>query len=301
MLLLLAGCGDDSDNWSPGPDADVINQVYITTESIETEELRMGATCSYTLSLSRMDDTEALTLPLAVSGDIDVFDVPSTVDFAAGEKDIDITVTFKGSETVGAYSCSIGIAEGSYNSPYTSYTTSVDIEQRVSNWQLYISNLMISDYDGYFFPSAYATELERDGDLNRYRITGFMSNYDLVFELVASKTYAGQYNIYPEGGSEGKDYYNYDAWYFDDEAGQASYPIYHDLLGDNHFDYSYIYIGDDMGGTFINPSLRYGYIYGSFYLYDSNDEYTNTQQYLYLYLSWTANDETEAAKSAWGR
>lgn len=299
MLLLFAGCGDDDDNWAPGEAVEVIDQVYFISENPETEDLEVNTTASYTLTLTRGNNAEALALPLVSSGDTDLFDIPSTANFAAGENTTDITVTFKGSDTSGTYLCSIGIAEGSYNSPYTSLNTMIDIEQRICNWQVYVSDLAITDYYGDTFPSTYYVDLERDGELNSYRLKGFMSNYDLVFSLVEYEDGSGKYYIYPENGSSGTDDYGYEVWAFDAELGTTSYPLYHDLLDGSYLDYGCIYTGDDYGYTYINFSWRSGYIYGAFYQYDSDGNGVGWK-YPYLYLSWTADDETELAKNAWG-
>lgn len=300
MFLLFAGCSDDDDNWSPGQAVEVIDQVYFISENPNTEDLEVNEATSYTLTLMRGNDAEALALPLVASGDTDLFDIPSTADFAAGEKTADITVTFKGSEASGTYLCEIGIAEGSYNSPYTSFKTVVGIDQRICDWQVYVSGLAITDYYGDIFPTAYQVDLERDGELNSYRLKGFMSNYDLTFRLVEYEDGSGKYYIYPEKGSSGTDSYGYEVWAFDDELGATSYPLYHDLLDGGHLDYACIYTGDDYGYTYVNPTWQSGYIYGVFYHYDGDGNGIGWK-YPYLYLSWTADDETELAKSAWGR
>lgn len=297
-ILLLTGC-DDSDTWTPGPETEVAYQVYFTNGNPEAEDLDPNETNSYTLTLTRENTAEALALPLVASGDVELFEVPSTVEFAAGEKDAAITVVFKGSETGGNYLCSVGIAAGGYNNPYTSLATTVDIRQRICDWQVYVANLKITDYYGDIFPGSYNVDLERDGDSDRYRLKGFMSNYDLVFGVVENEDVSGQYYIYPENGSSGVDAYGDEIWAFDTELGMASYPLYHDLLGSGYLDNGCIYTGAGYGYTYINFNKRSGYIYGCFYLEDSNGN--SDWKYPYLQLSWTASDETELAKNAWGR
>lgn len=293
-ILLLAGC-DDSDTWTPGPEAEVAYQVYFTGGNPETEDLDPNETNSYTLTLARENTAEALALPLVASGDVELFEVPSTVEFAAGEKEAAVTVAFKGSETGGNYLCSVGIAAGDYNSPYTSLAATVDIRQRICDWQVYVANLKITDFYENIFPDSYNVDLERDGDSDRYRLKGFMSNYDLVFGVVENEDVSGQYYIYPENGSNDVDDAGYEYWYFDAGLGWESYPLYHDLLGDSYLDYGCIYTGAN-GYTYINFNKRSGYIYGCFDLNGNSD-----WKYPYLQLSWTASDETELAKNAWGR
>ena len=298
-VLSLAGCNNEEDTWTPGEETEVAYQVYFTCENPKAEDLDPSETSSYTLTLTRENDAEALTLPLEATGDIDVFDVPSTVDFAAGEKDATILVAFKGSENSGTYSCSVNIAPGKYNSPYTSFTTSIDISQRICNWQVYVSDLRINDYYNEALPSSYTVDLERDGNTNRYRLKGFMSNYDLAFGITENENVSNQYYIYPEGGSIGTDANGDYVWAFDDELGQTEYPLYHDLLNGGYLDYGCIFVGSDYGYTYINFANREGMIYGCFYLYGNNG--SGGWVYPYFMLSWKASDETELAKEAWNR
>lgn len=176
-LLSLTGCSDEDNGWTPGERADVAFQVYFTTGDPETTEIDLQHEKVYTLALSRDDVSDAVSVPVLLEGSPE-FEVSATAEFAAGEGETTVDVTFRGTDTPGVYSCTVSIPEGAYNSPYTSRTTKTGITLRVPDWQLYASNVKISDYGSAIFNEPYYVSLYQDGD--RYRLEGFMSNYNLV-------------------------------------------------------------------------------------------------------------------------
>lgn len=292
-LWSLTGCNDDEDNWTPGEQVKTEYQVYFTCENPVPEELAPNVPETYTLSFSRENADKALSLPLVTSGAVEFFEAPATVDFAEGETDTEITVNFKGAENIGFYNYRISVPEGNYNSPYTSYCTTIDIQQRVANWHLYASNVKVTDCYAELFSDAYYVDLYQDGDLDRYRINGFMDNYNLTFTLSEKegekKTevpgLSGYYYIYPEGGSYGVDDYGNNAWFFDTEKGDVSFPLYHEQLS-GYLDWGYLFVPDSY--TSISFKYRYAYIYASFMGFGAGmPEYP----YVYFELTWKKRDE----------
>lgn len=297
-LFSLAGCSDDEDTWAPGPATQVAYHVYFTSENPTTNDLEVNEANSYTLIMTRENAAEALSLPLVVSGNTEHFDAPSTVEFAAGENNATITVAFKGSETAGNYLCSIGIADGSYNSPYTSLTTTIDIWQRVCDWQVYVHNLKITDYYGETLSGGYSVDLERDGNDNRYRLKDFMRDFDFVFGLVEDESTTGQYFFSPEGGSTGEEGGGDKAWFFDEDFGNTEFLLYHDLMLGECMGWGFVYLDGDYA-SYINLKKRNGYVSGSFFLYTDYNAGTGNWIYPWFALKWSESDETELAKEAW--
>ncbi|MDO5419980.1 MAG: hypothetical protein Q4F50_07965 [Bacteroides sp.] len=288
-LLPLAGCNDKDDDWTPGVQADVTCQVYFTAGNPGAEEIDLRQEKTYTLALSRDDGTGAVSVPVALEGSPE-FKVPATAEFAAGETETTVDVTFKGTAVAGVYACCVSIPEGTYNSPYTSRLTKIDITLRVPDWQLYASNVKVEDYYNAFFSEAYHADMYKDGD--RYRLEGFMSNYDLVFTLGAEDPDNETYHyIYPSKGSNGVDYYGTEAWFFDPGQGENSFPLYSDLLPDgNYLDQALLYTTD--GYTSISFEKRRGWLYGYFEVYDKDGNYIG-YGYPYFRLSWKESDENK--------
>ena len=285
-LLSLTGCGDD-DNWAPGERADVASQVFFTSGNPETVEIDLQQEKVYTFVLSRDNASEAASVPIVIEGSPE-FEIPATAEFAAGEDDTTVAVTFKGTNVPGVFTCKVSIPEGAYNSPYTSRTTQVDITLRVPDWQLYASNVNITDYYNNLFAEPYYADLYKDGD--RYRLEGFMSNYNLVFTIGAEvndlPTY---YYVYPSDGSNGNDYYGKEAWFFDSKQGEESFPLCNDLLPQgNYLDSGILYTTTSY--TSISFEDRIGWLAGYFEVYDSEGNYVS-YAYPYFYLSWNESDE----------
>lgn len=289
--LSLVGCDDKDDNWTPGGQADVTCQVYFTAGNPETEEINLQQEKIYTLTLSREDVSGAVSVPIVTEGSPE-FEAPATAEFAAGETEAIVDVTFKGTTVAGAYACRVSIPEGVYNSPYTSRPTMIDITLRVPDWQLYASNVKIEDYYNAIFTEAYHVDLYKDGD--RYRLEGFMSNYDLVFTLgaeVSESDFETYHYIYPSKGANGADYYGTEAWFFDPKQGEESFPLYNDLLsGGNYLDWALLYTTDSY--TSISFEKRRGWLYGYFEVDDKDGNYVN-YGYPYFRLSWKESDENK--------
>lgn len=288
-LLSLTGCNGEDNDWTPGERADIAFQVYFTAGDPETAEIDLQQEKVYTLALSRDDVSSAVSVPVLLEGSPE-FEVSATAEFAAGEGETTVDVTFRGTDTPGVYSCTVSIPEGTYNSPYTSRTTKTGITLRVPDWQLYASNVKIKDYYNAFFTESWYADLYKDGD--RYRLEGFMSNYNLVFTLGEEvEDLATYYYIYPSDGSNGNDYYGAEAWFFDREQGGESFPLYHDLLPqDNYLDGCLLYTTDSY--TAISFENRKGWLFGYFEVYDGDGNYVN-YGYPYFYLSWKESDENK--------
>lgn len=290
MLLLMTACDSNEDKWTPGPAVTPVNQVYFAEESPETQEISVNQEYTYTVTLSREDETTEISVPIAVTAD-EGFEVPPTVDFAAGEKTAEVTVRFNGTDKTGYYSCNISIEDEDYCNPYTMLTTSVDVQILVARWELLYENVRF--YDGSYtladwYADLYTNEME-DGTM--YRFTGFMQSQDLTFELREISGYSGYYDIFPAGGSSVQ-YDGYGCWYFggiDEDEYATSYRLY-PYGTENYLDYVCIYTGSgewysvmDFTGWYYENYGNDGFIAWEFYMYPpEGGDYTYVNNSIYF-------------------
>lgn len=292
-LFPLAGCSDEEDTWTPGPESQVAYQVYFTEENPTTVELEPGDSYSYNLTLSREESSEAADVPLVASGDTDLFEVPTSVHFDAGQEQTVVTVNFKGAENSEEYVCSLGIPEGTYNSAYTSLTTSIDIHVEVAKWVLYVQNVHFTDNDGWpasLIPDFHCDLMKVEGK-EKYRFVNFMgAGIDLSFTLKENEDYDSYYFMQPIGGSYGTEYYGSDAWFFDTNAGEDSFPIYPaEGFAGQYLDWCFLYVNSGYD-TCISFKNRWGDFYGYMEVHDaSTGDYLN-YEYFYLEFSWSKSD-----------
>lgn len=301
-LLSLCGCNDDDNNWQPGEMTNIVQQIYFTSEDPEKIELIPGETRSYNFTLSRADSIGDISVPLTVSGDTNLFDFPSTAEFTAGNMETQITVTFTGTDKSNAYNLNVGIQEGSYNSPYTSFSTSVTINISVAKWILFAQNVRFSEtdvsYPAPLFPQTFTLDLYQIEGQEKYSFFNFMTGVNLTFTL---KKCSGEensqkgitYYMEPEGGSYGTDYYGDPAWFFDTGQGEISCPLYREGI-EGYLNWGLLYVNEADQSYYsckINFTTRTGELYGYFVQYDDNGNYTST--YPYLTFSWTETDEIQ--------
>jgi hypothetical protein len=272
LAVAFTACSDD-DDWAPG-EAVEANQVYFLEGSPESVELDFGATNSYLFTLEREDATQAASVPLTVS-DPTLFEAPATVEFGAGEKTATATVTFKGTNEAGDYSCTVSIPDGAYNSPYTSLTSSIDIKVSVLKWVLISDNVSITDENG-VVPTWYSKLYLREGT-NIYRLSDFAKGYDFKFTVDD----AGY--LYPLNGYYGT-YYGYDAWFFSPDGYEVSYPLYLNNDSGMYLDWTLLYTGYQ----YFYAERKACYLFITGYLYkadaaDSNDIAASVNNYFDIY------------------
>lgn len=109
--MVMAACGDD-DNWQPGaPDAEGKAGAYFPTITSEIEVEPTDPT-EIEFTVARTNTDGALQMPLEVlSNDDDVFQIPATANFADGETQATVKVTYADAEPGVTYSFEVKVPE----------------------------------------------------------------------------------------------------------------------------------------------------------------------------------------------
>lgn len=252
--LLLAACSD-KDNWKPGePGPDNIG-VFFTNLNKYDVTIEIDDPHVLTVSLSRLDPTDAATVPIKIVSAPEGAVIPSEVYFDAGEEstDIEIDVTDMPLKTSGDIILQI---DPQYAALYGAGSSLLTMKVTTAGgWELLADDVVISCWVN-TYPDEAGTLYVQEGT-NRFKIPDFLdSGTDLVFYVY--DTSAKSSVIFPYTNYQ---YYS-DIWTDDDDEDlpwyfynteKAAYPATWTPQGwPKAIEYItfYVYDGEDYGSYF---------------------------------------------------
>ncbi len=208
-ILALASCGDDDKYVAGEQDAADKAGVYFPVIDGGDNEVDPADPTEFAFKVDRYNTTGALSVPLTVkSNDDNVFVIPATAEFADGEAETTVKVTFPQAEVGTTYAMEVEIPE-QYVSLYKenggkiSYTTSYTRVKWEDAGVGYFKDGVISPLFGGNFTMAVDLEktISVDGKVTRYR-------FDSPFAYVCTgQDELGAYIGYPyneDGDCDGK-------------------------------------------------------------------------------------------------
>jgi hypothetical protein len=165
--FLLTACTEDLPERTPSyvPAADCM-EVYFPNSNKAVTEVEQTVN-SVEVTLSRVKTTSAASISLKEVDKSDVFTIPATVDFAAGQKDATITISFTGLEAFIQYSLGIQLDE-TYTNPYVENadgTTNFLLQLTQADWKDYANG----SFNSWFFEAAWDQKLQYSETLGMYR------------------------------------------------------------------------------------------------------------------------------------
>lgn len=196
-VLLLSACSDDYE-YTPAENNLTSSQAYVYAENGTSLSFVPTDAETFTVKLGRSVTTDKATVALTTTNN--KFTVPSTVTFAAGQKTVDVPVTFD--MAIGTTE-NVTIALDKNNSnPYGADSLSMTIKRDYS-WKSLGEGLFTSE----FFEGSWSTVVYKADGANVYKLKDlYKKGTDIIFELSEDgnslKSFAQQETgyIYPKYG-----------------------------------------------------------------------------------------------------
>ncbi|MBP7359828.1 MAG: hypothetical protein WCR36_07870 [Bacteroidaceae bacterium] len=173
-VLLLSACSDDYE-YTPAENNLTSSQAYVYAENGTSLSFVPTDAETFTVKLGRSVTTDKATVALTTTNN--KFTVPSTVTFAAGQKTVDVPVTFD--MAIGTTE-NVTIALDKNNSnPYGADSLSMTIKRDYS-WKSLGEGLFTSE----FFGGSWSTVVYKADGVNVYKLKDlYKEGTDIIFEL----------------------------------------------------------------------------------------------------------------------
>ena len=176
-ILALASCGDDDKYVAGEQDSADKAGVYFPVTDGGDNEVDPADPTEFTFKVDRMNTNGALSVPLTVkSNDNDVFVIPATAEFADGEAETTVKVTFPQAEIGTTYSMEVEVPEQyvslyKENAEKVSYSTSYTrVKWEDAGVGYFVDGIFSPMFGGDF---TFVVELQKtvsvDGKITRYR------------------------------------------------------------------------------------------------------------------------------------
>lgn len=135
--FLFAGCSDDKDFNTGGPeDPDCYNVYFPTQENIGSKELDPAAPTELAFTVRRLKSEGAITVPVTIdSSAADVF-AATEIEFADGQEETSFSVVFPTAEIGTTYKCEVNIEDNKYAAVYGEKATGFAFSVTRVKWNL---------------------------------------------------------------------------------------------------------------------------------------------------------------------
>lgn len=288
LVVAFAACSDFEDVELTSPDKPAGNQgAFFPTSNVIAHELEPTDPTQITVTVSRAVSTGAVSLPVIVkTNDDNVFNVPATANFAEGETETDIVVTFPDAAEGITYKLVLAVEGDQSVDPYGKGAITVSTQVTRIKWTTVADPFIYRDgtFDGAGWgdnsrPMYVYAEKAQLGSSVRYR----MKN---VYKTATSETpdadgvYNGFYNFTP-GFDSSKDWYTViEIHSAAGTSGNVSMPKHE--IGSERSTYGKISIGSKDGsfGTLSNNKITFPA--GSLMFYDNDGDYNAKVTTIYL-------------------
>ena len=196
-VLLFSACADDYE-YTPAEKNLTGSQAYLYADNGTSLSFVPTDVESFTVKLGRSVTTDKATVALTTTNN--KFKVPSTVTFEAGQKTVDVPVTFD--MAVGTTENVTVALDKSNSNPYGSDSLAISVKRDYS-WKSLGEGLFTSE----FFRSSWSTVVFKADGANVYKLKSlYNEGTDIIFELSEDgkslKNFAQQETgyIYPNYG-----------------------------------------------------------------------------------------------------
>lgn len=173
----FTSCSDD-DDFEPGKQAGSYN-VYFVDEA--NKALDLSAT-SFTITVGRSDASGALSVPLKQVQVSSMFTVPATAEFAAGQKETEVTIGISSeAEPFTDYQLRLAIPE-EYTSPYVQqdYVPELNIAVYKEDYKDYAN---VYYYDDFWYEEGWDDVIQYSQTLDLYRIAPWVEGVWTYFKI----------------------------------------------------------------------------------------------------------------------
>lgn len=201
LPFVMASCSDDPnlDYESGKPTPEGCMAVFIDASNPGEYILEPGEATSISISLSRLDSTQAAEVPLVCTSADASLTLPAKATFAAGEAHTTVDVTFGSLETKHKYAFTIAV-DDAYADHYAATPGSTYYSSYImaAAWEV-VSDDVTMTWTTAGIEHTFKTRLERLGNLDRYRLPDFLgSGLDMIFTAGKKSNYSeGFYKIEP--------------------------------------------------------------------------------------------------------
>src|SRR5690554_578795 len=288
LVVAFAACSDFEDTELLSPEKPAGNQgVFFPTTNVTAHELEPTDPTQITVKVSRTVSSGAASIPLVVvTNDEGVFNVPATANFADGETETDLVVTFPDADEGITYKLVIAVEGDQSVDPYGEGAVSVATQVTRIKWTP-VENPFIYR-DGTFQGAGWGdnsrpmyvyAEKAQLGASVRYRLKN-------VYKPATSSTpdadgvYNGFYSFTP-GFDSSKDWYT--VIEIHSAAGTSgNVSMFTHQIGSERSTYGKISIGSKAGsfGTLSNNKITFPA--GTLLFYDDDGSYDAQQTLIYL-------------------
>lgn len=288
LVVAFAACSDFEDTELLSPEKPAGNQgVFFPTTNVTAHELEPTDPTQITVKVSRTVSSGAASIPLVVvTNDEGVFNVPATANFADGETETDVVVTFPNAGEGVTYKLVIAVEGDQSVDPYGEGAVSVATQVTRIKWTP-VENPFIYR-DGTFQGAGWGdnsrpmyvyAEKAQLGASVRYRLKN-------VYKPATSSTpdadgvYNGFYSFTP-GFDSSKDWYT--VIEIHSAAGTSgNVSMFTHQIGSERSTYGKISIGSKAGsfGTLSNNKITFPA--GTLLFYDDDGSYNAQQTLIYL-------------------
>ena len=172
VVLLLTACSEDypgrTESYKPAND---VMSVYFPSTIPGSVEVAPSDTI-YTITISRKDSSKASAVGLKELYDLNnVFTVPKTVHFAAGEKDVNVDITFPDLVDFQIYTLGLELEED-FTNPYDTLvagTSRLVLNIAQTDWTDYA----MCDYVSSFWDASWPVLMQYSAILDSYRMSNW--------------------------------------------------------------------------------------------------------------------------------
>ena len=137
LIVAFAACSDFEDTELISPDRPAGNQgVFFPTTNVAAHELEPTDPTQITVTISRAVSSGSASIPVTVvTNDDDVFNVPATADFADGETETDLVVTFPNADEGVTYNLALAVEGEQAVDPYGAGAISTATQVTRIKWE----------------------------------------------------------------------------------------------------------------------------------------------------------------------
>lgn len=177
LVVAFAACSDFEDTELLSPEKPAGNQgVFFPTTNVTAHELEPTDPTQITVKVSRTVSSGAASIPLVVvTNDEGVFNVPATANFADGETETDIVVTFPDADEGITYKLVLAVEGDQSVDPYGEGAVSVATQVTRIKWEaittpmIYVDGAFSGGYGVSSYPMYVYAEKAQLGASVRYR------------------------------------------------------------------------------------------------------------------------------------
>lgn len=189
FALCLLACTPEDNSYEPGKPVSATSVGAYFPNTNKSEIIKADSDeKSFEVTVKREKTDNAVSIPIEVVSKTDNISIPSTVEFAAGEEETSITLTYTDLETTPKFDIRL---KEEYTNPYKIKDGSMEFAGNVFRLNLISDNVIMKDYDA---SSGYTTifkdivtSIYQMGNENKFIWRNFLgSGIDLKFKIDGS-------------------------------------------------------------------------------------------------------------------